>query len=53
MTVATFDRAYALVGPGGTISLCEGTHTVSNASIRKPLTVTSESGAVAQLHAGS
>jgi len=53
MTAATFSQAYNLVAVGGTISFCAGTHMVSNASIDKPLTVTSESGAMATLDGGS
>lgn len=53
MTAATFPQAYNFVAAGGTISFCAGTHTVSNASIAKPLTVTSESGAMATLDGGA
>ncbi len=41
---ATMEGALAAVGPGGTITVCDGTHPVDSVSVGKPVTIEGEGG---------
>jgi hypothetical protein len=41
---AELDSALAAVGPGGTVTVCDGTHTVQNVPVLKPVTIEGEAG---------
>jgi hypothetical protein len=52
-TVATIAQAYSIVGTGGTILVCDGTHSMQNMSISKSITMTAEGPVMPTIDVGS